>query len=138
MFIPQFQVIAIGIPCVAIFLCWLVFSQTTFNVGLTPIIAMTFFIASLGLLFWVFFTSRGKAFARKYNKTQQQIASEYSKLKQQKVEAENIFQQLMNQFSRLSTFEEVAEWDKRAELQIHQFIKAIQTIKNKLLNTYSF
>jgi hypothetical protein len=80
----------------------------------------------------VFFTSKGKAFARKYNKIQQKITCEYSKLEQQKSAAESVFQQLMNQFTRLSTFAQVAEWDERAELEIHKLIKAIQTIEKEI------
>ena len=78
MFTLQFQVIAVGIVCAAVFICWLVFGGTTFNIGLTPIIAIVFLIASLGLFFWVFFTPKGKAFARKYNKIQN--TSKYTKI----------------------------------------------------------
>lgn len=49
-----------------------------------------------------------------------------------KAAAEIVFQQLMSQFTRLSTFAEVAEWDKRAELQIYKLIKAIQKIEKKI------
>jgi hypothetical protein len=116
-FMPQFQIITVGIVCAAIFTCWLVFSGSTFNVGLTPFIAAAFLIASSGLVFWVLFTPGGKAFAREYNKVQQKKAAAVFKIISiaEAVIKETNFQMLMNEFVRLSTFTEVVEWDIHAE-----------------------
>lgn len=83
---PQFQVIAIVIFFAAVLVNWLVFSGTTFNVGFTPILAIAFLLLAIGIIFWVFFTPHGKAFARNYNNVQQQKAiaeREYLKQAQQ-------------------------------------------------------
>ena len=44
----------------------------------------------------------------------------------------------MSQFTRLSRFAEVAEWDERAELQIQKLIKAIQTIEREITQHSQF
>ena len=64
----QFQALVIIGFLVSILLNWLVFGIPTFNVGLTPVIVVLFLLITSGFVYWTFFTSRGKAFANKYNK----------------------------------------------------------------------
>jgi hypothetical protein len=84
---PQFQILVIFSFCMAIFVNWIVFGGTTFNVGLTPIIAVVFLLASVSAVCWVFFTPSGKNAARSYNKQVEQVAlAERENLKQAQTE----------------------------------------------------
>jgi len=65
---PQFQILTIGTFILSILFNVLVFGGTTFNVGITPLVAILFLLVSMGGIFWVFYTPSGKSFARKYNK----------------------------------------------------------------------
>ncbi|MFN6484215.1 MULTISPECIES: hypothetical protein [unclassified Nostoc] len=128
---PQLQILITGILCVAIFTCWLVFSSSTFNIGITPIIAILFLLISLGLVFWVFFSASGKAFAHKYNKLQQQIAEvegKISLLTQTRLKESN-YTKVMLDFQELYTFSEVSEWDKNAGITIKKIMDLIQNIE---------
>jgi phosphate/sulfate permease len=63
----QLEIIAVGILLAAIFANFMVFSDSAFNVGFTAILSILFLCLSVGLIYWLFFTSSGKDLARKYN-----------------------------------------------------------------------
>ncbi|MGF1933298.1 MAG: hypothetical protein RM347_002705 [Nostoc sp. ChiQUE02] len=131
---PQLQIIITGIFCAAIFTCWLVFSSSTFNIGITPVIAILFLLISLGLIFWVFFSPGGKAFARKYNKLQQQISeveSEISLLAQTLLRESN-YTKVMLDFQGLYTFSEVSEWENNAGITIQRIMNSIQNLETEI------
>lgn len=130
---PQFQIIIVGIFCAAVFSCWLVFGGSTFNVGVTAVIAIVFLLVALALLFWVFFTPDGKAFASNYNKLQQHKVEAERKITStaETLLRESNYVQLMLEFKKLSTFADVSEWDKLAELEIKKIVDAIQSLETE-------
>lgn len=133
---PQFQIIILAIFSAAIFLCWLVFGNPAYNVGITPALALLFLLVSIGLLIWIFFTSSGSAFANKYNKLQQdrkEAELEIISLSENILKT-STYQTLMGNFSKLSTFSEVDKWDKLAELEIKKLVTSLEKIELKLEN----
>lgn len=129
----QFQIIITAIFCIAIFSCWLVFSKG-FNIGIAPIVAIGFLLLSLGLLFWVFFIPSGKKFAHNYNKLQQdrlEAERTISSIAQTLI-IQSKYTQMMLDFQKLSTFQQVEEWDRLADLEIQQIINSVQTIESEI------
>jgi hypothetical protein len=131
---PQFQFIILGILGSAIFVFCLVFSSSTFQAGITPVIAVIFLLISLGLIFWVFFTTSGKAFAQNYNKLQQKIAEAERKISllAQTLLSESNYTRLMLAFQNISTFSEVSEWDRNAEIAIQKIIDSIHNLETEI------
>ena len=83
---PQFQIIVVATACIALLTNWLVFSGTSFSIGMAPILAIGFLASSIGLVFWTFFTPSGKSYALEYNKVQEQKAAmEREEIKQTKI-----------------------------------------------------
>jgi hypothetical protein len=50
----------------SVILCFLVLRNSTFNVGITPVVLIIFLLASLGFFCWLFFTTSGKSFSLKH------------------------------------------------------------------------
>ncbi|AFZ57146.1 hypothetical protein H6G54_09985 [Anabaena cylindrica FACHB-243] len=121
---PQFQIIITAIFCIAIFSCWLVFSKD-FNVGIAPIVAIGFLSLSLGLLFWVFLTPSGKNFAQNYNKI-------CNKIQLEKLKIESNYMEMMCDFKNLSTFQQVEEWDKKAQAKIEELINIANNLETEV------
>jgi hypothetical protein len=92
-------------------------------------------IAAIGLVFWMYFTDSGKAFVRNHNRKQQETLTAESELFAQ---GESLlrkvpFDYLMNKFRNLSTFAEVAEWDKEAEVAIAEIVETIKLLDTVVL-----
>ena len=68
----KFERTTLGIFISAILMLVMVLRDATFNVGVTPIVAIAFFLASLFAVYWVFYTKSGKTYARKYNKEEEE------------------------------------------------------------------
>ncbi|MTJ50517.1 hypothetical protein [Dolichospermum sp. UHCC 0259] len=117
---PQFQIIITAILCIAILSCWLVFSKG-FNIGIAPIVAIGFLLLSLGLMFWVFLTPSGKNLARNYNKIQLQ-----------RLKIESNYMEMMYDFKNLSTFQQVEEWDRKAQAKIGELINITNNLETEL------
>ncbi|MBE9251069.1 stage II sporulation protein M [Dolichospermum sp. LEGE 00240] len=120
----QFQIIITAIFCIAIFSCWLVFSKG-FNIGIAPIVAIVFFLLSLGLMFWVFLTPSGKNLARNYNKI-------CNKIQLEKLKIESNYMEMMYDFKNLSTFQQVEEWDRKAQAKIGELINITKYLETEL------
>jgi|GEM_PF-4396285 hypothetical protein len=92
-------------------------------------------IVGIGLVFWIFFTNSGKTFARNYNSKLQRTLTAEGKLFAQgeSLISEIPFDYLMNKFRNLSTFSEVAEWDKEAEVVIAEIVDKIKLLDTVVL-----
>jgi hypothetical protein len=93
----QLEIVTVLVFLVAIIINYMVFSDSTFNVGIAPILTIFFLCLSIGMLYWVFFTSNGKAFARKYNDKQKKlIEKQVKELKENYISKEQAFSELEN------------------------------------------
>lgn len=106
----------------------------------TKIIAICALIAAIGSFYWVFFTANGRTFARNENKKQQKTQENTVVDESHKLFAEgeslriNInYNSLMEKYKQLSTFDEVAEWDKEAESAIAKIVVAIERLDTLVL-----
>ena len=92
-------------------------------------------IVGIGLVFWIFFTNSGKTFTRNYNiKLQRTLTAEGKLFAQgESLISEIPFDYLMNKFRNLSTFSEVAEWDKEAEVVIAKIVDKIKLLDTVVL-----
>jgi hypothetical protein len=92
-------------------------------------------IVGIGLVFWIFFTNSGKTFARNYNiKLQRTLTAEGQLFAEGESLISKIpFDYLMNKFRNLSTFAEVAEWDKEAEVAIAEIVETIKLLDTVVL-----
>jgi len=92
-------------------------------------------IVGIGLVFWMFFTNSGKTFARNYNiKLQRTLTAEGQLFAEGESLISKIpFDYLMNKFRNLSTFAEVAEWDKEAEVAIAEIVETIKLLDTVVL-----
>ncbi|MEG4145138.1 hypothetical protein QUA24_04225 [Microcoleus sp. Pol12B5] len=92
-------------------------------------------IVGIGLVVWMFFTNSGKTFARNYNSKLQRTLTVEGKLFAQgeSLIREISFDYLMNKFRNLSTFSEVAEWDKEAEVVIAEIVNQIKLLDTVVL-----
>ena len=92
-------------------------------------------IVGIGLVVWIFFTNSGKSFARNYNIKLQRTLTVEGKLFAQgeSLISEIPFDYLMNKFRNLSTFSEVAEWDKEAEVVIAEIVDKIKLLDTVVL-----
>ena len=99
-------------------------------------------IVGIGLLFWIFFTNSGKSFARNYNSKLQDYNNKLQRTaiaeRELFVQGESLISEIpfdytMNKFRNLSTFSEVAVWDKEAEVVIAQIVDKIKLLDTVLL-----
>lgn len=91
-------------------------------------------IVGIGLVVWMFFTNSGKTFVRNYNSKLQRKTPEGQLFAQGECLISEIpFDYLMNKFRNLSTFSEVVEWDKEAEVVIGEIVDKIQILDTVVL-----
>lgn len=91
-------------------------------------------IVGIGLVVWMFFTNSGKTFVRNYNSKLQRKTPEGQLFAQgESLISEIPFDYLMNKFRNLSTFSEVVEWDKEAEVVIGEIVDKIQILDTVVL-----
>jgi len=99
-------------------------------------------IVGIGLLIWMLFTNSGKTFVRNYNTKLQRKTPEGQLFAQgESLISEIPFDYLTNKFRNLSTFSEVVEWDKEAEVVIAEIvdkIKILDTIVLQYSNVNNF
>lgn len=91
-------------------------------------------IVGIGLVVWMFFTNSGKTFVRNYNSKLQRKTPEGQLFAQgESLISEIPFDYLMNKFRNLSTFSEVVEWDKEAEVVIAEIVDKIKLLDTVVL-----
>lgn len=91
-------------------------------------------ILGIGLVVWMFFTNSGKTFVRNYNSKLQRKTPEGQLFAQgESLISEIPFDYLMNKFRNLSTFSEVVEWDKEAEVVIAEIVDKIKLLDTVVL-----
>jgi hypothetical protein len=91
-------------------------------------------IVGIGLLIWMLFTNSGKTFVRNYNTKLQRKTPEGQLFAQgESLISEIPFDYLTNKFRNLSTFSEVVEWDKEAEVVIAEIVDKIKFLDTIVL-----
>jgi hypothetical protein len=75
----QLEIVTVIVFLVAFFTNYVVFSSSTFNVGFAPIFTILFLCSSIGAIYWIFFSSSGKDFAKTYNAGQKKLAEKRAK-----------------------------------------------------------
>jgi len=91
-------------------------------------------IVGIGLVVWMFFTNSGKTFVRNYNSKLQRKTPEGQLFAQgESLISEIPFDYLMNKFRNISTFSEVVEWDKEAEVVIAEIVDKIKLLDTVVL-----
>ena len=130
----QFETFVITATSCVVLFCYLALKYSD-GLLTTKIIAVLALIVAIGSCFWVFFTAKGRTFAHNQNKQQQKTVIEESKLF---AEGESLrgnihFNYLMEKYKKLSTFAEVAEWDKEAETAIAKIVESIKLLDTVVL-----
>ena len=94
----QLQILTILLFLAAILTTYMILiSNPTFNVGFLLIFSMLFLGFSVRAVYWIFFTSNGKSFARKYNAEQQKLLEEQAKeIKEYYITRDQAFSELDN------------------------------------------
>lgn len=133
-FMYQFETFVITATSSVVLFCYLALKYPD-GLLTTRIIAVCALIVAIGLFFWIFFTPSGRTFARNQNRKQQKTVVDESQLF---AEGESLlrnihFNYLMDKFRKLSTFAEVAEWDKEAEATITKIVEAIKILDTVVL-----
>ncbi|MEG4488526.1 hypothetical protein [Microcoleus sp. D2_18a_B4] len=151
----QFQTFVITATISVVMFCYFTLKYLEVS-ALNKFIALCAIQAAIGSFYWVFFTASGKNFARNQNnKLQNTVVNESHQLstnnqdhtqqhtvvdESHKLFAEgealriNInFNSLMEKYKKLSTFDEVAEWDKEAESAIAKIVVSIERLDTLIL-----
>lgn len=89
-----------------------------------------FLVPIIAYMIWFYFTPSGRSFARTVDSRVQEAKALETQLSVQCQSLVNSisYGHLMNRIQRISTFTEVAEWDKEAEAAITEILKAIEVL----------
>jgi hypothetical protein len=131
----QLEFIAVVIFCTAVIAVHQILGNRTLDFGFAHVLSIIFLCLSVWIIYWVFITPNGKAFARKYNSNQKKIIEKQAlEIKEYRRTKAEVFNDLKNFLPSYSVF----SFDCKTAISIDNSSKKVCLLSNPKINALGF